>query len=310
MGVVRYKLTKLIIQIGSDSPLVRTILRLQCRRASLKFHDHKVDICMGEKVIRISDKHFPYAADMANNFDTYFSQVKPEKQGSNTVVDYSTPRVQKYANGLEFEIASMPEETEALQSYFHWYRPKVGDLVFDMGAYCGVSTYHFSKCVGESGKVIAFEPDPINYALLQRNIERHGLKNVVTLPFAIAGQSASAEFSSEGTMGSTLKRNSSRVTLGSIETVKTISLADACTAYGTPAFAKVDIEGSEIEMLSDSQAFLRQNDIQFALDTNHWLNGELTRTRVEQLFRQCGYEAESSDEHGSMTTWARRKQPA
>jgi FkbM family methyltransferase len=307
MGSVRYQLTKVLIHMGPKNPLVRTVLRLQCRRAFLKFHDCQVDICVGEKVIRISDKHFPYAADMANNFDTYFSQVQPEKQGSSSVVDYSAPRLQTYTNGLKFEIASMPEETEALESYFHWYRPKVGDLVFDMGAYCGVSTYHFSKYVGESGKVVAFEPDPINYSLLQRNIERYALKNVVTLPFAIAGLSTSAEFSSEGTMGSTLKRHSSRVTLGSIETVKTISLADACAEYGLPAFAKVDIEGSEVEMLSASQAFLRENDIQFALDTNHWLNGELTTKRVEQLFRQCGYEAESSDEHGCMTTWARRK---
>jgi len=133
------------------------------------------------------------------------------------------------------------------------------------------------------------------------------LKNVITLPFAIAGQTTAAEFSSEGTMGSTLRRHSSRATLGSIEMVKTISLADACAKYGIPAFAKVDIEGSEIEMLSASQGFLRENDIQFALDTNHWLNGKLTRPRVEQLFRQCGYEAESSAEYGCMTTWARRK---
>lgn len=130
---------------------------------------------------------------------------------------------------------------------------------------------------------------------------------MITLPFAIAGQTTAAEFSSEGTMGSTLRRHSSRATLGSIEMVKTISLADACAKYGIPAFAKVDIEGSEIEMLSASQGFLRENDIQFALDTNHWLNGKLTRPRVEQLFRQCGYEAESSAEYGCMTTWARRK---
>jgi FkbM family methyltransferase len=245
---------------------------------------------------------------MATNFDTYFSQVSSEQEGPNQVVDYSAPKLQRYANGLVFEIASMPEEIEAIESYFRWYQPKAGDTVFDMGAYCGVSTYFFSNYVGPSGKVFAFEPDPINYALLQRNIERHRLENVTTFPFAVAGQTATAEFSSEGTMGSTLTRHSSRATLGSIETVNTISFTDACSRYGVPAFAKIDIEGSEIEMLAASQAFLSANDIQFALDTNHhWLNGKLTRPHVEQLFRQCGYEAESSDKYGSMTTWAQRK---
>jgi FkbM family methyltransferase len=307
MGLVHYELTKLIIKMGPSSWFVRAVLRFQCRKASLRFHDGKVDICVGNRIIRIADKHFPYAVDMTANFETYFSQVNPEQQAANQVVDYSAPRLQHYANGLAFEIASMPEETEAIESYFRWYRPKVGDTVFDMGAYCGVSTYFFSKCVGPSGRVFAFEPDPTSYSLLQKNIARHQLENVITLPFAIAGETSSAEFSSEGTMGSTLKRHSSRATLGSIETVKTISLADACAKYGIPAFAKIDIEGSEIEMLLASEKFLRENGIQFALDTNHWVNGKLTRTRVEELFRQCGYEAESSDEYGCMTTWARRK---
>ena len=243
-----------------------------------------MDVCVGNRIIRISDKHFPYAADMTANFETYFSQVNPEQQGPNQVVDYSAPRLQRYANRLAFEIASMPEETEQFESYFRWYRPKAGDTVFDMGAYCGVSTYLFSKCVGASGRVFAFEPDPTSYSLLQKNIARHQLDNVVTLPFAIAGETSTAAFSSEGTMGSTLKRHSSRATLGSIETVKTISLADACAEYGVPAFAKIDIEGSEVEMLLASERFLRENDIQFALDTNHWVNGKLTRPRLRKCF--------------------------
>lgn len=105
---------------------------------------------------------------MATSFDTYFSQVNSEQEGPNRVVDFSAPKLQRYANGLAFEIASMPEETEAIECYFHWYRPKAGDTVYDMGAYCGVSTYTFSACVGPSGKVFAFEPDPINFSLLQK----------------------------------------------------------------------------------------------------------------------------------------------
>ena len=277
MGVARYKLTQLIIRMGPSSPLVRAILRFRCRGASLKFRNGKVNVCVGNRIIRIAEKHFPYAADMAANFETYFSQVNPEQQGPNQVVDYSAPRLQRYSNGLAFEIASMPEETEAIESYSRWYRPKAGDTVFDMGAYCGVSTYLFSKCVGPSGRVFAFEPDPTSYSLLQKNIARHQLDNVFTLPLAIAGETSTAAFSSEGTMGSTLKRHSSRVTLGSIETVKTISLADACAEYGVPAFAKIDIEGSEVEMLLASERFLRENDIQFALD-----NQSLGKRKVDE----------------------------
>lgn len=247
--------------------------------------------------------------DMVRYFDSYFSQVAPQQFGTDLVVDYSGPRLQTYPSGLQFEISSIPEEAEALESYFYWYRPGPADTIFDVGAYCGVSTYHFAKTVPD-GKVVAFEPDPINYELLIRNIDRHRLSNVIPVRSAIAGKSGTAAFSSEGTMGSLLERHSSRATLGSIETIQTLSFEDACQKYGVPDFAKIDIEGSEIEMLAAAQQFLRQHPIRFALDTNHWMKGtatrgELTTSTVEQLFRECGYEAHSSTDFGYMTTWAR-----
>lgn len=51
-----------------------------------------------------------------------------------------------------------------MEGYLHKYTPKEGDIVFDCGAYCGVSTYYFSKLVGKSGKVYAFEPDDLSYS--------------------------------------------------------------------------------------------------------------------------------------------------
>ena len=102
--------------------------------------------------------------------------------GGNREVDYSVPRMQQLSNGLEVEISSMPEELPALDSYFRFYRPAAGELVFDIGAYCGLFTYELSKLVGPEGAVIAFKPDPLNVALLRRNIEHHALKNVTVRP--------------------------------------------------------------------------------------------------------------------------------
>ena len=306
---VHYQLTRVAISLGAGNPLVRWMLRLECRRhgASLRFSDHSVDVCKGNRAIRISDKHFVYATDMARSFDQYFEQVVPANRDGILSVDYSYPHLQRYSKAnLEFELASFPEEEEAIESYFRWYRPKPGETVFDMGAYCGVSAYHLSKCVGPDGKVYAFEPDPINYSLLQRNIQRHALHNVVPLQIAVAGSEGCAEFCSEGTLGSSLSRQMTRATVGHVEQVPTMSLQGACERYGVPAFAKIDIEGSEIEVLSSSRAFLREHSIQFVLDTNHWVNGALTSSKVEAIFADCGYEAESSKEFGFMTTWARK----
>jgi FkbM family methyltransferase len=56
---------------------------------------------------------------------------------------------------------------------------KPGDIVVDAGANFGYYTLIGSRLVGDKGKVYAFEPDPKNFALLQKNVRLNGLTNVV-----------------------------------------------------------------------------------------------------------------------------------
>jgi FkbM family methyltransferase len=48
----------------------------------------------------------------------------------------------------------------------------------DVGANIGYFTVLFSRLVGEKGHVFAFEPDPQNMAILRRNLETNGCRNV------------------------------------------------------------------------------------------------------------------------------------
>ncbi|HEY5328712.1 MAG TPA: FkbM family methyltransferase [Acidobacteriaceae bacterium] len=263
----------------------------------------------GTRVMVLNLRHFVYALDMTERFDLYFSPLVPEQRDGLQVLDYSKPgRLQTYASsGLQFEMASFPEEEEAIEEYFRWYRPKAGDVVFDMGAHCGVSTYHLSKLVGPTGKVVSFEPDPVNFEILKRNIERHNLDNVVVERAAIAGTSGQLAFNSEGTIGSSLVSLLHRESAGSIAMVEAITLAEAFERWGPPAFCKIDIEGAEVEVIASAGDLLRKHGTHFALDTNHpKLNGETTDREVETMFRSYGYEAES-EAKPFLTTWARPK---
>jgi FkbM family methyltransferase len=297
------------MKLSADSVWARTLLRAIGLRNGLRieFGEEYIDIIKRNQVIRLSNQHAAYFADMVHSFDYYFTPVFPETEGGREVVDYSRPRLHKYRDtGLEFELTSLPEETSALEGYFKWYRPEAGDIVFDAGAYCGITAYHFSKMVGESGHVFAFEPDVKNYPALKRNIERHRLSNVTAIQLGLAGKIGTAAFHSEGALGSGLAQSANRPSAGTIEQIETISLEEACRRFSVPAFAKVDIEGAEIEMLEGAREFLRSHAIQFAFDTNHTVDGALTASAVEKIMMQCGYETTSSASVGFMTTWARK----
>jgi FkbM family methyltransferase len=259
-----------------------------------------------KRVMIISPRHLIYSTDMAERFDLYFSPLVPQERDGELVLDFSRPgNLQRYAkSGLEFEMASFPEEDDAIEEYFKYYRPKPGDLVFDMGAHCGVSSYHLSKLVGPAGKVVCFEPDPTNFGILKRNIARHGLTNVIAENAAIAGTTGKLAFNSEGTIGSSLTSLLLRDSVGTTVTVDAMTMADAFERWGVPAFCKIDIEGAEIEVVRNSADLLRRHKLNFALDTNHpRADGTMTDGDIESMFRSYGYEA-ASDANPMLTTWA------
>src|ERR1035441_6724268 len=57
-----------------------------------------------------------------------------------------------------------------------------GMTVFDIGAHVGHYTLLAARIVGPTGRVYAFEPEPENFALLKRNVELNGYKNVTCVP--------------------------------------------------------------------------------------------------------------------------------
>jgi FkbM family methyltransferase len=295
-----------VIDFAANPDLFNLVRSCLAYGVILANHDGKMWLQKDSRVMILSSAHLVYARDMAEKFDLYFSPLVPEVREGLQVLDYSTPgNLQTYKSGLQFEMASFPEEEEAIEEYFKWYRPKVGDLVFDIGAHCGVSTYQLSKLVGEAGKVVAFEPDPVNYEILRRNIERHGLTNVIAERAAIADKVGKLGFNSEGTIGSSLQSLLLRESVGSIVMVDAITLASAFERWGTPAFCKIDIEGAEVDVLANSADVLRKHPTHFALDTNHpKANGEMTNGDVEQVFTNCGYEV-ISEANPLLTTWAR-----
>lgn len=90
---------------------------------------------------------------------------------------------------FRLELLTGRHEHETTQQIRRIARP--GMTVLDVGAHVGYYTRLFAGLVGPGGRVIAFEPHPRNYRMLQRNIA--GRSSVIALNYACAESEGSAE---------------------------------------------------------------------------------------------------------------------
>jgi FkbM family methyltransferase len=89
--------------------------------------------------------------------------------------------------GLSVDGIFTPQETAAFQREL-----RTGDTVIDVGANIGYFTLLFARLVGPTGRVFAFEPEPANFALLRKNVESNGYRNVTLIPKAVSDASGAA----------------------------------------------------------------------------------------------------------------------
>ena len=120
-----------------------------------------------------------------------------------------------------------------------------GMTVVDIGANLGYFTVISSHRVGPEGKVFAFEPDPHNFSLLQKNISTNEFRNVTASQIALSDRSGTRElfFGDNNTTHSFSDKRGKRKS----ETVTTDTLDNILKADGSPRvdLIKMDIEGAE-----------------------------------------------------------------
>ena len=155
---------------------------------------------------------------------------------------------------------------------------KMGMTVVDIGANIGYFTLLAASLVGEKGKVFAFEPEPRNYALLVKNIEVNGYKNVIPLQKAVSNEAGKVElFVDTVTSGehSLFKAAVEREKKSSIEPiiVDVVSLDEFLKDNERPIdIIKMDIQGAEMVALLGMVKTVRNND-DLKIFTEFWPYG-------------------------------------
>jgi FkbM family methyltransferase len=250
-----------------------------------------ITVTKGRQRIILSAEHFIYAGDLCNQFDYYFSSTLPDTIDGMEVVDYSTPRWHVLRSGERIFYTSIAEDIGATRDYIDYLAPQEGEVVLDVGAYCGLSVLAFSRAVGRSGKVIAFEPDPRNYEALKMNLTQAGSSNVVVENKAVSGTAGTLLFSSEGNMGSAIVPVETE--RGTAIEVESTTLRDVVERHKLDQVGviKLDIEGAEYGVIENSGDIIEKIGARWAVE----LHGDpLTGTpvnvdRIRSIFDRLGY---------------------
>lgn len=152
--------------------------------------------------------------------------------------------------------------------YSHIHEPQVtrlipcmvrpGDIVLECGANIGYYTLLLSKIVGLKGKVIALEPNPEVFSILQLNLELNGIKNVETHQIAIGGKDGVGRmYLKKASNLSSMLENEGESATDSI-VVPVIRLETLYKKLGISScnMIRMDIEGYEADFLKGNFEFL------------------------------------------------------
>ncbi|MFC1992422.1 FkbM family methyltransferase [Chloroflexota bacterium] len=137
---------------------------------------------------------------------------------------------------------------------------KDGDIVVDLGANVGYFTLLASKLVGKEGRVYAFEPEPLNYSILIKNIELNGYKNIISVQKAVSGICGTVKlFIDEKATGChTLSQYDDKKEFIEVDSV---TLDNFFKDRNHPVnVIKMDIQGAEIAALMGMDRIIEQND--------------------------------------------------
>ncbi|HEX8770336.1 MAG TPA: FkbM family methyltransferase [Acidimicrobiales bacterium] len=188
-----------------------------------------------------------------------------------------------------------------------------GDVFVDGGAHLGVFTLLAAALVGDSGRVVACEPVPENYQLLQANVALNGFRCVDSHMVALSDRPGRTELFSFGP-GSALGSFAPATLAGSRRLEVEVRTLDEVVGslVERVRLVKLDIEGAELLALKGAAALLRARpDFLLELEPAHLGRQGATVDDLESLFAGTGYRGFNIDEDGSgivlnpMESWRR-----
>jgi FkbM family methyltransferase len=152
-----------------------------------------------------------------------------------------------------------------------------GDTFVDVGANAGFYSLLAATAMGNSGRVISFEPDPRNLPLLRSNARINGFEHLIQIePKALSDRECELDFWSapENTWGGGLVKLPDSESLHCRVSATTLDKYMATTSSDQVDLIKIDIEGAEPLALKGMREALRTAKVVIY---------EINKPRLDQL---------------------------
>lgn len=190
-------------------------------------------------------------------------------------------------DGIEYFLTDYESFIIVCPSFERWiwkyFEPAEGETFVDVGAHIGKYALRVARLVGEDGRVIAVEADPINFQALTKGTQINGLRNVLALNLASWNKAEKLRLY-RGT-------SSGRATVQNNECSEYIEVQatplDKILAGEKVDWIKIDVEGAEVETLEGLTHTLDRHHPKVIVEALKCNTG-----KAVSFMTQHGYEAE------------------
>jgi FkbM family methyltransferase len=169
---------------------------------------------------------------------TKYDKIRLYNYGDIAAKLYSSEPMTMLDKGFEYRTFQLMKENVA-----------EGNTVLDIGANIGIYSILLSRLVGKTGKVYAFEPDPITVEYLKKNIRLNKCENVIIVPVALSSQNGKITLLKPEGSGDAFNyishTNRGNTSEAFIDSLKLDDYVDQ-TGIKKIDFVKIDVEGAEL----------------------------------------------------------------
>ena len=204
--------------------------------------------------------------------------------------------IARTVNGLPLRVASPVRAAFAAscdRQVADFLRSRIlpGSEVWNVGANVGVYALQLASWVGETGRVVAFEPNPLAARFLYENLRLNGLdQRVEIVESAVGDRTGHVDLYVEGTSGmARAGRPNPLLEHPSVVRVPVTTLDAFCSRRTrSPAWLMMDIEGWEIAALRGARTLLEATRVAVELHPSAWPWSGHSRADLEGLLTEWG----------------------